>query len=79
MLMVNSKCGLLVLLGLQLLSAPTLLLAQQVPSDPTSTHIFPAGGRRGTTIAVRVGGECLPPLTKFHWVGLEPQVTGDFR
>jgi len=36
--------------------------AQQVPTDPTSTHIFPAGGRRGSIVNVRVGGECLPPL-----------------
>ena len=24
--------------------------------EPTSTHIFPAGGQRGTTVKVRVGG-----------------------
>jgi hypothetical protein len=35
--------------------------AQQVPIDPASTHIFPAGGRPGTTVDVRIGGECLPP------------------
>ncbi len=35
--------------------------AQQVPIDPASTHIFPAGGRRGSTVNVRVGGQCLPP------------------
>ncbi|MBI5761146.1 MAG: hypothetical protein HZA46_21690 [Planctomycetales bacterium] len=44
---------------------PTSVRAQQVPTDPTSTHIFPAGGRRGTSVPVRVGGECLPPRT--HW------------
>ncbi len=43
--------------------------AQQVPSDPTSSHIFPAGGQRGTQVAVRVGGECLPPLTRFKIFG----------
>ena len=43
--------------------------AQQVPSDPTSSHIFPAGGQRGTKVAVRVGGECLPPLTRFRVFG----------
>lgn len=43
--------------------------AQQVPSDPTSSHIFPAGGQRGTKVAVRVGGECLPPLTRFRIFG----------
>src|SRR5262245_5013344 len=35
---------------------------QAVPSrEPSSTHIFPAGGQRGTVVKVRVGGECLPP------------------
>lgn len=75
----KSVCGLLVPLSLSLLLAPTVV-AQQVPSDPTSTHIFPAGGQRGTTIDVRVGGECLPPLTKFHWVGTSlksPEILGD--
>lgn len=44
-------------------------VAQQVPTDPTSTHIFPAGGRRGTSVDVRVGGECLPPATRFRLFG----------
>src|SRR6266480_2604675 len=35
---------------------------QPVPSrEPTSTHIFPAGGKRGTVVKARVGGECWPP------------------
>ncbi len=43
---------------------------QAVPSrEPTSTHIFPAGGRRGTVVKVRVGGECLPPGMNFHVFG----------
>lgn len=33
--------------------------------EPSSTHIFPAGGRRGTVVPVRVGGECLPPGGRF--------------
>jgi hypothetical protein len=41
--------------------------AQQVATDPASTHIFPAGGQRGTTVSVRVGGECLPPQTRIRW------------
>jgi hypothetical protein len=45
------------------------ILAQQVPTDPTSSHIFPAGGRRGTVVPVRVGGECLPPFTRFRIFG----------
>ena len=48
---------------------PVLTIAQQVPTAPTSSHIFPAGGQRGTKVAVRVGGECLPPLTRFRIFG----------
>ncbi len=44
----------------------SIVSAQQVPTDPSSTHIFPAGGRRGTEVHVRVGGECLPPSTRFR-------------
>ena len=44
-------------------------VAQQVTTDPASTHIYPAGGQRGTTVAVRVGGECLPPHTRIRWFG----------
>src|SRR3954453_2518953 len=41
---------------------PSPVGGQAVPSrEPSSTHIFPAGGRRGTTVTVRVGGECFPP------------------
>ena len=43
---------------------------QAVPSkEPSSTHIFPAGGRRGTTVPVRVGAECLPPGARLHLIG----------
>jgi hypothetical protein len=45
------------------------VLAQQVATDPGSTHIFPAGGRRGTRVDVNVGGECLPPGTRFRLFG----------
>lgn len=59
---------------------------QQVPVQPSSTHIFPAGGRRGTEVDVRVGGECLPPKTRFHFFGegvsapaeLTDRVSGDY-
>src|SRR5439155_3773162 len=37
--------------------------------EPTGTHIFPAGARRGTTVTVRVGGECFPPGMSFHLIG----------
>jgi hypothetical protein len=52
-----------------LAAVPSNLHAQQVPTDPTSTHIFPAGGRRGTSVPVRVGGECLPPRTRWRLFG----------
>jgi len=52
-----------------LVIGPQFSFAQQVPTDPTSSHIFPAGGQRGTKVAVRVGGECLPPMTRFRLVG----------
>ena len=45
---------------------PSVAHAQQVPTDPSSTHIFPAGGRRGTEVNVQVGGECIPPGTRFR-------------
>ncbi len=38
------------------------LSAQAVPSkEPSSTHIFPAGGQRGTVVPVRIGTEAMPP------------------
>ncbi len=40
--------------------------AQPKPGySPSSTHIFPAGARRGTVVKVRVGAECIPPGTDF--------------
>lgn len=54
------------LLPVVLLLLPSAVLGQQVATDPTSTHIFPAGGRRGTTVDVRIGGECLPPLSRIR-------------
>jgi len=62
------------------------VFAQQVPTDPSSTHIFPAGGRRGTRVDVRVGGECLPPGTRLRLFGdgisapldLGAEATGDY-
>lgn len=54
----------LFLLAVSLLPSPAW--GQAVPSrEPSSTHIFPAGGRRGTTVKVRVGGECFPPDMRF--------------
>src|SRR5436190_11195774 len=43
---------------------------QSVPSkEPSSSHLFPAGGRRGTTVPVHVGAECLPPNSRFQLFG----------
>jgi hypothetical protein len=48
----------------------TVAWAQPVPSrEPSSTHIFPAGARRGSTVRVRVGAECLPPGARFDLLG----------
>jgi hypothetical protein len=56
------------LLFLAALSAP--VQAQPRPSyAPSSTHIYPAGGQRGTIVSVLVGTECAPPATRFSIVG----------
>ena len=66
-MMRKSICFVLGIAGLAFITDSAL--AQQVPTDPTSTHIFPAGGRRGTRIDARVGGECLPPGTRIRFFG----------
>src|SRR5438105_2784371 len=43
---------------------------QAVPSrEPSSTHIFPAGGKRGSVVKLRVGGECFPPGMNLTMLG----------
>ncbi len=59
----------LVVVVLDFLFFVDFTFAQQVTTEPASTHIFPAGGRRGTRVDVRVGGECLPPKTRFRMFG----------
>lgn len=59
----------LIVVAIPLLLASDIAFAQQVTTEPASTHIFPAGGRRGTHVDVRVGGECLPPKTRFRMFG----------
>ena len=59
----------LVAVVIALVFASDIAFAQQVTTEPASTHIFPAGGRRGTRVDVRVGGECLPPKTRFRMFG----------
>ena len=63
----NGLLALFAALFLAGLTAPCA--AQQVLTEPASTHIFPAGGRRGTVVPVRVGGEFLPPYTRFRLAG----------
>ena len=59
------KCLLVALLACQ--SHLPATLAQPVPSkSPGSTHLFPAGGRIGSSLQVRVGAECIPPRTRFQ-------------
>jgi hypothetical protein len=61
--------GVLVVLGLLCASALPAL-AQPVPSrEPGSTHVFPAGGQRGTKFAVRVGTQCFPPSSRWQMDG----------
>jgi hypothetical protein len=46
------------------------VFAQPKPGyTPSTTHIFPAGGQRGTTVKLRVGAECIPPGTDFLATG----------
>ena len=37
---------------------------------PSSTHVFPAGARRGSRVMLRVGSECLPPGAQFRVLGV---------
>ena len=59
---------------------PVPVWGQAVPSrEPSSTHIFPAGGKRGTIVQARVGGECFPPGMNFKMIGAGvkgPEVLG---
>jgi hypothetical protein len=50
--------------------APSMIHAQAVPSkEPSSTHVFPAGGRRGTVVPVRIGTEAMPPSANLRLWG----------
>ncbi|MBQ18161.1 MAG: hypothetical protein CMJ65_13670 [Planctomycetaceae bacterium] len=73
----TGPCAALLLVGLLLAGAPAAAVAQPKPGySPSSTHIFPAGGQRGTTVRVRVGTECAPPETDFLLYG-QGLKTGD--
>lgn len=46
------------------------LQAQPKPGYmPSTTHVFPAGARRGSSLKVRFGTECVPVGTRVHWSG----------
>ena len=51
--------------AVSLLTAPHAVAQPKPGYSPSSTHIFPAGGQRGTTVQVRVGTECTPGGTEF--------------
>ena len=59
---------------LAVLTLPGSAIAQPKPGYlPSSTHIFPAGAQRGTSVDVLVGAECTPPGTEllFHGQGVK--------
>ncbi|MSR60230.1 MAG: hypothetical protein EXS05_21755 [Planctomycetaceae bacterium] len=66
-LQTSTRLALLAAVLLAGLNSPCM--AQQVPTEPASTHIFPAGGRRGTVVPVRVGVEFFPPYSRFRLYG----------
>jgi hypothetical protein len=57
------------LLALACFATETIQAQPVPPRNPSSTHIFPAGGQRGTTVAVRVGAEAIPPGTNLFMFG----------
>jgi hypothetical protein len=60
-----------------LLAAIALPVLAQ-PQQPHAGYVYPAGGRQGTTIDVRVGGQFLPTVSKAYvsGKGVEAQVIG---
>ena len=55
-------------------------LAQPALADPpTASYIFPAGGQRGTTVAVRVGGLNLHSKASFEMLGPGVEASGEVR
>ncbi len=62
-----SRISLATLAALILLDSAAVLQAQPKPGYmPSSTHIFPAGARRGFVVNVRIGTECFPPGSRFE-------------
>jgi hypothetical protein len=59
--------------GIAKLLAPAIVLAclaeRAVADAPATTYIFPAGGQRGTTVNVRVGGLYLHEVCPFEMLG----------
>ena len=48
-----------------------LLISSQLAfaEVPTANYIFPAGGRRGTNVAARIGGCNLHDAPRLTWIG----------
>ncbi len=64
----------------QTLAVAALLAASVAHADPpTASYIFPAGGRRGHTVAVRVGGLNLHDACGFEMLGPGVTVTNPLR
>lgn len=57
------------LIAASLLSGGNVIAQPKPGYSPSSSHIFPAGAQRGTTVEVRVGAECIPPGTDFVVTG----------
>ena len=62
-------CGLWLVLVCGLVVSDRVCAQPKPAYSPSSTHIFPAGGRRGQTVQVRLGAECIPPGTEFQLFG----------
>ena len=52
-----------------LLSVFTIVCSHALADEPGAAYIFPAGGRQGTTVEVRVGGLCLHEQCDWQMLG----------
>src|SRR4051794_2488811 len=63
-----------------LLVAAAFGIAHPVQADPpVASYIFPAGGRRGTTVAVKVGGLTLHSKASFEMLGPGVEVSPEIH
>src|SRR3954471_24256021 len=68
--------------GFRIVCAAACLMSASAHAEPPGvSHIFPAGGQRGTTVEFRVGGFYLHGHAGFRMVGdgvkAEPEVKGE--